>query len=94
MQGTLLFAGLLLLLWVPLIAFSSGNPTYALRPHASMLSRSKNDKFLKSHHYLSVSRVMSLKVEQTVYLRHLIVLNSTKSLLVFMLDFANGQYRI
>ena len=28
MQGTLLFLGLLLLLWVPLIAFSSGNPTY------------------------------------------------------------------
>lgn len=28
LQGTLLFLGLLLLLWVPLIAFSSGNPTY------------------------------------------------------------------
>ena len=27
-QGTLLFFALLLLLWVPLIAFSSGNPTY------------------------------------------------------------------
>jgi hypothetical protein len=28
LQGTLLFLGLLILLWVPLIAFSSGNPTY------------------------------------------------------------------
>lgn len=28
MQGTLLFLGLLVLLWVPLIVFSSGNPTY------------------------------------------------------------------
>lgn len=28
MQGTLLFSALLLLLWVPLLAFSSGNPTY------------------------------------------------------------------
>lgn len=27
-QGTLLFLGLLLLLWVPLLVFSSGNPTY------------------------------------------------------------------
>lgn len=27
-QGTLLFAVLLILLWVPLLAFSSGNPTY------------------------------------------------------------------
>ncbi|KAL6770350.1 hypothetical protein ACKKBG_A34605 [Auxenochlorella protothecoides x Auxenochlorella symbiontica] len=27
-QGTLLFVGLLLLLWVPLLVFSSGNPTY------------------------------------------------------------------
>ncbi len=27
-QGTLLFTALLLLLWVPLIMFSSGNPTY------------------------------------------------------------------
>ena len=27
-QGTLLFLGLLLLLWVPLLIFSSGNPTY------------------------------------------------------------------
>ncbi|KAA6417866.1 MAG: hypothetical protein FRX49_12164, partial [Trebouxia sp. A1-2] len=27
-QGTLLFLGLLVLLWVPLIVFSSGNPTY------------------------------------------------------------------
>ncbi len=28
LQGTLLFLGLLLLLWVPLLVFSSGNPTY------------------------------------------------------------------
>lgn len=28
LQGTLLFVGLLLLLWVPLLVFSSGNPTY------------------------------------------------------------------
>jgi hypothetical protein len=28
MQGTLLFFLLLLLLWVPLLVFSSGNPTY------------------------------------------------------------------
>jgi hypothetical protein len=27
-QGTLLFFLLLLLLWVPLLVFSSGNPTY------------------------------------------------------------------
>jgi Piezo non-specific cation channel, R-Ras-binding domain len=27
-QGTLLFVGLLLLLWVPLLMFSQGNPTY------------------------------------------------------------------
>lgn len=27
-QGTLLFLGLLVLLWVPLLVFSSGNPTY------------------------------------------------------------------
>ncbi len=32
MQGTLLFLGLLLLLWVPLLIFSSGNPTYQVRP--------------------------------------------------------------
>lgn len=30
MQGTLLFVGLLLLLWVPLLVFSSGNPTYQI----------------------------------------------------------------
>lgn len=30
-QGTLLFLGLLLLLWVPLLIFSSGNPTYQVR---------------------------------------------------------------
>lgn len=28
LQGTLLFVGLLILLWVPLLVFSSGNPTY------------------------------------------------------------------
>lgn len=32
MQGTLLFLGLLLLLWVPLLIFSSGNPTYQVSP--------------------------------------------------------------
>ena len=31
-QGTLLFLGLLLLLWVPLLIFSSGNPTYQVSP--------------------------------------------------------------
>ena len=30
LQGTLLFAGLLLLLWVPLLLFSSGAPTYTV----------------------------------------------------------------
>ena len=33
MQGTLLFLGLLVLLWVPLIVFSSGNPTYRVSFH-------------------------------------------------------------
>ena len=31
LQGTLLFVGLLILLWVPLLVFSSGNPTYQVR---------------------------------------------------------------
>ena len=30
LQGALLFVGLLLLLWVPLLVFSSGNPTYTV----------------------------------------------------------------
>ena len=35
-QGTLLFLGLLLLLWVPLLIFSSGNPTYQACPSVLM----------------------------------------------------------
>ena len=35
LQGTLLFVGLLLLLWVPLLAFSSGAPTYTIPAVAS-----------------------------------------------------------
>ena len=34
-QGTLLFLGLLLLLWVPLLIFSSGNPTYQVSANAA-----------------------------------------------------------
>lgn len=34
-QGTLLFAGLLVLLWVPLLVFSTGNPTYQVPDLAS-----------------------------------------------------------
>lgn len=30
-QGTLFFLGLVILLWVPLLIFSSGNPTYQVR---------------------------------------------------------------
>ena len=39
-QGTLLFLGLLLLLWVPLLIFSSGNPTYQASPllHCDVMS--------------------------------------------------------
>lgn len=39
MQGTLLFLGLLVLLWVPLIVFSSGNPTYKVILEAKFLER-------------------------------------------------------
>ena len=39
-QGTLLFLGLLLLLWVPLLIFSSGNPTYQVLPTPQMYPQS------------------------------------------------------
>lgn len=34
LQGALLFLALLVLLWVPLIVFSSGNPTYQVTPES------------------------------------------------------------
>ncbi len=39
-QGTLLFLGLLLLLWVPLLVFSSGNPTYQVTLRAALIPMS------------------------------------------------------